>query len=83
MTDPHRAGAAGTHATGERADALAADEPHGIGDHGGDGEHDDHAHAEEPLGPIDWAAWTLGAGGVVVGVVIAMAFALSTGYLGA
>ena len=32
-------------------------EHHLTDDHGGDHGHDDHAHGEEPLGPIDVAAW--------------------------
>jgi hypothetical protein len=48
-------------------------------DHGEDHGHDDHAHADEALGPIDTAAWLAGAAGVAVGLVIAAAFALSTG----
>ena len=51
-------------------------------DHGDDHGHDDHAHADAPLGPIDVAAWTAGAAGIVVGLVIAAAFALSTGAIG-
>lgn len=52
-------------------------------DHGEDHGPDDHAHRdEEALGPIDAAAWTAGAVGVLVGLVIAAAFALSTGAIG-
>jgi len=53
-------------------------------DHGQDQGHDDHAHGEqaEALGPIDTAAWAAGAAGVLVGLVIAAAFALSTGAIG-
>jgi hypothetical protein len=51
-------------------------------DHGEDHGHDDHAHADEALGPIDAAAWAAGAAGVIVGLVIAAAFALSTGAIG-
>ena len=47
-------------------------------DHGGDHGHDDHAHAEEPLGPVDVAAWAAGAVGVALGAVIALCFALAT-----
>lgn len=67
MTDPHA--------------ARSAAEPHGAGDHREDAEHDDHGHAEEPLGPIDWVAWGTGIAGVAIGVLIAAGFALSTGYL--
>ena len=50
-------------------------------DHGGDHGHDDHAHAEDGLGPIDVAAWGAGVAGVAIGLVIAACFALSTGAL--
>lgn len=40
--------------------------------------HADHAHAEEPLGPLDSAAWGAGALGVVLGLVVAVCFVLAT-----
>jgi hypothetical protein len=52
---------------------------HAITDHGDDGEHDDHAHAEEALGPIDVRAWGAGIIGVVIGAAVAACFALTTG----
>jgi hypothetical protein len=52
---------------------------HEATDHGEDHGHDDHAHGEEPLGPIDVAAWGAGVLGVVAGVVIAFCFMLATG----
>ena len=60
------------------------DEPHGSGDHGDHGESDGHADyghgaEREPLGPIDWPMWGLGALGVVIGVAVAGAMALSIG----
>ncbi len=54
---------------------------HSTDDHGDDHGHDDHAHPEEPLGPIDVAAWGAGALGVLVGVFMAACFALATGAL--
>lgn len=77
MTDTQRPAA-----TPESHDEHPVDEPHGAGDHGDDGGHDDHAHAAEALGPIDWAAWTVGVVGVAIGVVIALGFAVSTGAIG-
>lgn len=56
--------------------ADAATDPHDVTSHG-----DDHAHATEPLGPIDVAAWTTGIVGVALGLVVAVALALSTGAL--
>ncbi len=54
---------------------------HETTDHGDDHGHDDHAHAEEPLGPVDLAAWGAGVLGLVLGAAIAVCFALSTGAL--
>ncbi len=48
-----------------------------------DSGHDDHRdgghaeHAEPRLGPIDWPAWSAGALGVAVGVMVAALFYLS------
>ena len=51
-------------------------------DHGEDDGHDDRAHDDtDPLGPIDIYAWGAGALGVVLGLAVALAFALSTGML--
>jgi hypothetical protein len=51
---------------------------HATDDHGDDHGHDDHAHAEEALGPIDGLAWGAGALGLLIGVIIALCFALAT-----
>lgn len=56
---------------------------HATDDHGDDGGHDDHAHGEEPLGPIDVQAWGAGIAGVLLGLAVAVAFALATGPVGA
>jgi len=69
MTTPHDLDAPG------HADAVAH---HATDDHGGDHGQDDHAHAEEPLGPIDIAAWAAGALGVAIGIVIAACFVVAT-----
>lgn len=68
--DPHAADAPGH--------AGSAGLHHDVTDHGDDGEHDDHAHGEEPLGPIDLYAWGAGAVGIVIGIVMALGFAIST-----
>jgi ABC-type Zn2+ transport system substrate-binding protein/surface adhesin len=57
---------------------AGADAHHEITDHGDDHGHDDHAHEEEALGPINWAAWGAGALGIAIGVAIAFCFALAT-----
>lgn len=51
---------------------------HDTADHGDDHGHDDHAHGEEPLGPIDIAAWGAGLVGVIAGALVAACFALAT-----
>ena len=70
MTDTHGADAPG------HTGAVAHDQ---TDDHGGDQGHDDHAHAELPLGPIDVAAWGAGVLGVLAGLVIAVCLVVATG----
>ena len=52
---------------------------HATDDHGDEHGHDDHAHTEEPLGPIDVPAWGAGIVGVLLGLAVIAAFALATG----
>lgn len=40
--------------------------------------HDDHGHAEVPLGPIDVWAWGAGVLGVVLGLAVTVGFVLAT-----
>jgi hypothetical protein len=57
-------------------------EHHAPDDHGDEHGHDDHAHADaEILGPIDAVAWGAGVLGIVLGLAVALAFALSTAAL--
>jgi NADH-quinone oxidoreductase subunit L len=49
---------------------------HSVDDHGDDHGHDDHAHDEEALGPVDVAAWGAAVAGVVIGIAIAICFAV-------
>jgi hypothetical protein len=72
--NPHDADAPG------HPDAVAH---HATDDHGGDHGHDDHAHADETLGPIDVRAWGAGVLGVALALVIAACFAIATGSLAA
>jgi hypothetical protein len=51
---------------------------HATDDHGDEHGHDDHAHAEEALGPIDRPAWGAGLLGVLLGLAVAAAFVLAT-----
>jgi hypothetical protein len=72
-----RAMSADQHATDVPGHAGAVAH-HTTDDHGDDHGHDDHAHAEEPLGPIDRAAWGAGVAGVLIGLAIAVCFVLAT-----
>jgi hypothetical protein len=51
---------------------------HETTDHGDDHGHDDHAHQEESLGPLDWAAWGAGILGIVAGLIVVACFILAT-----
>ena len=68
-TDEHETDAPG------HAGAVA---PHATDDHGDEHGHDDHAHAEESLGPVDGPAWGAGVLGVLLGLAVAAAFVLAT-----
>jgi hypothetical protein len=59
----------------QASDIPMTGEPHGAGDHVAS--HEDHGHAEEHLGPIDWPAWTAGVMGVLLGLAVAWCFFLS------
>ena len=51
-------------------------------DHGEAHGHDDHAHADTAgatLGPLDVASWGAGIGGLLLGLVVALGFALASG----
>lgn len=49
--------------------------PHGgADDHGEDHGHDDHGHGGDALGPIDLPMWGAAALGIVLGLVILLAF---------
>ena len=71
-TDPHDVDTPG------HAGAVAH---HETDDHGEDHGHDDHAHVDAALGPIDVPAWGVGILGVAVGLLTAFCFALATGRL--
>jgi hypothetical protein len=64
---PGHAGSAGLH--------------HDTAHHGDDREHDEHAQAEEPLGPIHVRAWGAGIAGVAIAAVLIACFAITTGAL--
>jgi hypothetical protein len=67
-----------SHADLDTPGHTGAVEHHLTDDHGDDHGHDDHAHGEEPLGPIDVAAWGAGVLGILLGVAVAVCFALTT-----
>jgi hypothetical protein len=50
--------------------------------HGEDVAHADAQGHGEPLGPVDWLAWGAGLLGVVVGLGMALAFAIATNRVG-
>jgi hypothetical protein len=54
--------------------AHGAADAHGTG-HG----HDDHGHAADTLGPIDWPRWMVGVLGVLVAAVMVVGFVMGTG----
>jgi hypothetical protein len=67
----------------DRPGHVGAVAHHATDDHGEDHGHDDHAHDDSlPLGPVDTFAWGAGILGVVLGLSIVLAFALSTGMVG-
>jgi hypothetical protein len=75
MSDPQATEAPAHHA------AAGGDHPE-PSDHGTDHGHDDDAHGEDALGPVDVAAWGAGILGVVIALVIAACFALATSGIG-
>jgi hypothetical protein len=51
---------------------------HPTDDHGDEHGHDDDAHADEALGPVDVVAWGAGLLGMILGLVIAAGFVIAT-----
>ncbi len=49
---------------------------HAAPDHG----HDDHGHAADTLGPIDWKMWGAGLIAVVAALAVLVGFVLATGF---
>lgn len=71
MSDPHATDAPGRLAS-------AGGDHHEPTDHGDEHGHDDHAHVESPLGPVDVAAWGAGLLGLLISVVMAACFVVAT-----
>jgi hypothetical protein len=57
--------------------APGATAAHGTGHDAGDG-HDDHGHAADALGPIDWTMWAVGLLGVLVAAIVVVGFVIAT-----
>lgn len=53
---------------------------HGAASHGAASDHDEHGHAADSLGPIDWRMWGAGVLGVVAGLVTMAAMVAGTGF---
>lgn len=54
--------------------------PHGAADdHGGSDGHDDHAHPGMALGPLDVRMWAMAVLGILLGLVVAIAFLQAAG----
>jgi hypothetical protein len=59
-----------------------AGESHGKDDHGETHGHDDHGHAPEVLGPVDTERWGAFAGGILLGLVVALMLVFTTNVAG-
>ena len=51
---------------------------HGPDDHGETDGHDDHAHAEEALGPVDVQAWGALILGIAAGLLVVLCLVITT-----
>ena len=69
--------AAAPHADPHAGESMVG--PHGSAeDHGDTHGHDDHAHGGEALGPFDLPKWGAAALGLVLGLVVVLAFLQAT-----
>jgi hypothetical protein len=76
MTDAH-----GAEVPDQHGASHAVEGEHGsVDDHGGDHGHDDHGHAAEALGPIDWPMWGVGVLGVVVAIIVTAGLVAASGF---
>ena len=57
-----------TAATADHADAHATG-------------HDEHGHAADTLGPIDWTMWGVGLVGVISALIVVAGFVVATGFV--
>lgn len=82
MTTPHAQPPVHVTTSGD-APADGADAAHGdggapAGHAGRSAGHDDDLHGAVVLGPVDWVAWTTGALGVALGLIVALCLVLAT-----
>lgn len=86
MTDREDLAAADS-ATETHHEPHGAASPHGSADDVPEHEIDDHPghaeHADEELGPVDVPAWTAGAIGIALGLVVVACLVAATGGFGA
>lgn len=72
---------AATHIPDEHGSSHVVAGAHGsTADHGDGHGHDDHAHAGEALGPIDWTMWAIGVAGVLVALIVTAGLVVATGF---
>jgi hypothetical protein len=45
------------------------------------GHHDEHGHAADTLGPIDWRMWGVGVLGGIAALIVVAGFVVSTGFV--
>ncbi len=65
----------------EHGASHAVEGSHGsASDHGDDHGHDDHAHASEALGPVDWRMWGVGVLGVIVALIVTAGLVAASAY---
>ena len=82
MSDPHGTGGGhAAHVPDTHGTSHAVEGTHGsLADHGDDHGHDDHGHAADALGPIDWPMWGVGVLGVALALVMTACLVLATGF---
>lgn len=67
------------HPARHGADGMVG--PHGsMGDHGATHGHDDDAHGEGAIGPVDLRLWGAAGLGIVLGLAVAVALAIGASF---
>lgn len=62
------------HAIGGQPAAEHSPDEHSPDEHG----HEEAGHQPTDLGPIDYAAWAAGLGGILLGLIVAFCLVLAT-----